>query len=81
MDKEEFADLHGLRVRLDQEAGPFRRCAVGQECETASQTAIVSPGVGPHIAQLKCADCGRHLSWIGRTHLEALRASQRRGAA
>ena len=26
-------------------------------------------GQGPHLAQLVCQDCGRHLQWVGRSAL------------
>jgi hypothetical protein len=54
-----FADL---RVDLG------RSCAVCSEV----QLAIISPGVGPHAAQLRCAICGSHRQWFPRAAVDFL---------
>lgn len=54
-----FADL---RVDLG------RSCAVCNE----NQLAVISPGAGPHAAQLCCAICGAHRRWFPKTALDFL---------
>lgn len=77
---EPYARLQGKRVALSGDAGPFAmRCPLTQECTTRTGQVrggegVVSPGSGPHLASVRCATCGRHLSWIGRAHLDALAA-------
>lgn len=73
MDTTSYADLHGVKIKLDQTSGPFRRCAFGQECEASAQVGVIRPGIGPHVASLRCFTCGRHLSWVGKAQLDALR--------
>jgi hypothetical protein len=53
------------RLVCDQPAGVFRACGCGGFLFT------VSPGVGPHVAQLVCDDCGRGGRWLSRAHFGA----------
>jgi hypothetical protein len=32
-----------------------------------SENLEIGKGAGPHIAQLKCADCNRHIQWISKS--------------
>ena len=41
-----------------------RRCP-----DHPDQPPIIVEGNGPHIAELVCADCERHLQWVGRSAL------------
>jgi hypothetical protein len=49
----------------DQPAGVFRACNCGGILFT------VSPGVGPHVAQLVCDACSRGGRWLSRGHFGA----------
>lgn len=46
----------------DQPAGVFRACNCGGILFT------VSPGIGPHVAQLVCDACSRGGRWLSRQH-------------
>jgi hypothetical protein len=46
--------LDGLRLSLEG--------AYAQQCH--NNIAIVHAGKGPHAAELRCADCGKHCGWL-----------------
>jgi hypothetical protein len=48
--------LAGLRLRLE---GEYAHGCCKNE-------AIVHAGKGPHAAELRCADCGKHCGWLPR---------------
>src|SRR5262245_49327993 len=52
----EVSPLNGLRLRLE---GKYARGC-------CKNVAIVHAGNGPHAAELRCADCGRHCGWLPR---------------
>jgi hypothetical protein len=49
----------------DMPNGVFRPCSCGEILFT------VSPGVGPHVAQLICDACSRGGRWLSRAHFGA----------
>jgi hypothetical protein len=51
-------DLFGEETGTAVEANP--------PCKCGSKLALVCSGKGPHVAQLRCASCGRHIRWISR---------------
>ena len=55
----------GEQLVCDQPNGLFRSCGCGGLLFT------VSPGVGPHCAQLVCDGCGRGGRWLSRGHFGA----------
>ena len=67
MAHDDYGRLRGERIALAGEHGPFRHCPA-----CGSQSGLIGGGAGPHLASLKCTDCGAHISWIGRAHLDAL---------
>ena len=72
MAQNNYVSLVGRRVRLKPGAnGPFRAC---YHCE--GRLGIIGKGISSHPGQLSCDSCGRHLSWLGAKHLEALLASE-----
>jgi hypothetical protein len=44
--------LHGLIVH------------VRDACKCGATTATIGAGAGPHIASLRCIDCGAHRGWL-----------------
>lgn len=66
-----YAPIIGQSVVLSLTRGPFRSCVCG------STLGIVGVGISTHPGHLKCAKCGKHLSWIGRSHMDALLAAHR----
>ncbi len=77
MAQDTYVSLVGRPVALEGTTGPFRACPY-----CVSHRGIVAPGAGPHIAAINCAQCERHLSWLGRDHLDAMAAQKwDRGAA
>lgn len=79
MAQNSFACLHGISVQLSGKTGPFRSCPYdGNGTGTGTVNFI---GGNPHQAQVVCATCGMHVSWLGRDHLQAMMASQGKGAA
>lgn len=67
-----YARLAGQSVELSEVSGPFRPC---RHC--GGKTAYVGKGTGPHAAQLRCATCDTHASWLSRDHLAAMAAARR----
>jgi hypothetical protein len=59
-----------LRVRLNQ---PLKDC-----CDNV---AIVTPGKGPHAAELRCAGCDAHRGWLAKTALDFIIETSRRHGA
>jgi hypothetical protein len=53
------------QISCDLPTGLFRPCACGGILFT------VSPGVGPHVAQLVCDACSRGGRWLSRGHFGA----------
>jgi hypothetical protein len=78
MAQNNFDCLHGTSVRLSEKSGPFQSC---RYCihESRNSGTVLFIGGNPHHAQIVCADCGMHVSWLGRNHLEAMLA-QSKGA-
>jgi len=70
MAQNRLARIVGERVALAGQAGAFRTCP---ECEGAS--GIVRQGAGPHLAALRCAECGRHISWLSEASVIAIGAA------
>lgn len=69
-----YAPILGQAVALDPSpyaTGPFRTCVCG------SALGVIGIGISTHPGHLKCAKCGKHLSWIGRSHMDALLAAHR----
>jgi hypothetical protein len=64
-----YASLYGTAVSLAATSGPFQQC---RRCGSAVGT--VGPGISTHPGHLSCAKCGKHISWLGHTHMEALKA-------
>jgi len=52
-------------IICDAPAGVFRPCRCGSVLFT------VMPGVGPHVAQLRCDSCGVGGRWLSRAHFGA----------
>lgn len=83
MAQKNYAPLVGSKVGLNPTLGaqgPFRSCGCG------STIGVIGKGISTHPGQLSCDACGRHLSWIGAAHMDALMASRgfapkKRGAA
>lgn len=67
MAQERYAPLVGTWVQLEGQEGPFREC---RYCGGTSAKVVF--GIGPHVGGLRCARCERHLSWIGKSHMDAL---------
>lgn len=43
----------------------------GRTCSTTcSDVAVITPGKGPHIGQLRCADCGGPRGWLNKTQAD-----------
>lgn len=57
----------GDRLVCTEEAGVFRPC---QYC--GSKTFIVGPGVGKHVAQMRCGGCNRGGRWLGAAYLKEI---------
>ena len=53
------------KLTCNHPTGVFRACGCG------GITFTVSPGIGPHCAQLVCDDCGRGGRWLSRAHFGA----------
>ncbi len=54
----------GDRLVCHEESGIFKACRCG------SLLIAVSPGVGPHLAQLVCEGCGAKGRWLSRFYME-----------
>lgn len=65
-----YAPILGMQVALSGMAGPFPVC---HHCN--GRTGVVGKGILTHPGHLKCAQCSKHLSWIGASHMDALLAS------
>jgi hypothetical protein len=50
----EDSPLNGLRLSLEGE--------YAKQCH--KNIAVVHAGKGPHAAELRCADCGKHCGWL-----------------
>ncbi len=70
MAQDKYAAVRGMKVATGGKNGPFQAC---RRCD--SREGIVGPGISTHPGHLMCAGCGRHLSWIGASHMDALLAS------
>jgi hypothetical protein len=55
--------VRGERVECAAPAGLFRPCGCG------STRFHIGPGAGPHIASLRCDDCGVGGRWLSKRHL------------
>jgi hypothetical protein len=66
MTDDQFPELDRTTVRLDRSTDRERPC-----CQNL---ATVHPGVGPHGAALRCANCGRHRGWLPKQATEFLKA-------
>jgi hypothetical protein len=44
---------------------PCKRCGM--------ITAVISPGCGPHLFELRCAQCGMGLGWLSRSAAERIK--------
>jgi hypothetical protein len=53
--------LIGRAVTMDT---PCRACG--------SATALIGPGGGPHLGELRCSSCNKHRQWIGRSSYTAI---------
>jgi hypothetical protein len=61
--------LLGIKVQLDRTCDGLRPC-----CKKAGGCIGVSrDGAGPHAFGLRCERCDRHVGWLGRRAVEALR--------
>lgn len=77
MAQNSFTCLHGTSVKLDGKTGPFRECPY----DGALTGTVNFIGGNPHHAQITCATCGMHVSWLGRDHLQAMMATHGKGEA
>lgn len=75
MAQNDYARLAGEHVALSGDAGPFRLCPA-----CGNDEGVVGSGCGPHLAAVACLHCDMHISWLGRSHLDAILAKTR-GAA
>jgi hypothetical protein len=53
------------RIICDQPDGVFRNCKCGGKLFT------IMPGIGPHVAQLRCEVCNLGGRWLSRNHFGA----------
>lgn len=67
------ACLHGTTVQLSGKSGPFRLCP-----HDGGSVGTVNLIAGnPHHAQVICASCQMHVSWLSAAHLDAMAAQGR----
>ena len=59
-----------LRVRLDH---PLKTCC--------NNVAVITPGTGPHAAQLRCAECDAHRGWLPKQAFDFILENSRRYGA
>jgi hypothetical protein len=69
MASDKYAPVIGTKVALSGLAGPFPVC---HHCN--GRTGVIGKGILTHPGHLKCDQCGKHLSWIGASHMDALLA-------
>src|SRR5262245_30327841 len=48
--------LNGLKLKLDRKVDDEKGCC--------RNFAVVHAGKGPHVAELRCANCGAHRGWL-----------------
>ena len=65
-----YAPIIGTHVALRGDGGTFPVCG---RCR--SREGIIGKGIFTHPGHLRCACCGKHLSWVGASHMDALLAS------
>ena len=46
-------------------------------CQCGSHEFRIEPGQGPHLAGLRCSNCGIHAGWLPRETYEAYRKAGR----
>ena len=73
MARNSYACLHGSTVQLSGKTGPFRLCPH----DGGSTGTVNLIGGNPHHAQVVCAACNMHVSWLSRDHLDAMLAQKR----
>src|SRR5262245_48515596 len=52
----EASSLSGLKLKLERKVDREKSCC--------RNFAVVHAGKGPHIAELRCANCGAHRGWL-----------------
>jgi hypothetical protein len=59
---------HDLFGATPEERDPLVGLAVQlpDTCRCGANVARIGPPVGPHLAELRCASCGRHRGWLPR---------------
>jgi hypothetical protein len=58
--------LNGLKVKLARDIDKIKPCC--------SNLAVIRPGKGPHIGQLRCACCDRQRGWLSKATADWLLA-------
>jgi hypothetical protein len=63
-----MANLVGLHIKLSR--------TIEVPCGECGETAVmIGPGVGPHVASLRCTCCDRHRGWLPKPAANFLDAS------
>lgn len=70
MAQDSYADLVGRTVSLNDTKGPLKPCLY-----CGGRHAEITAGTATHAAGLRCTACGRHIGWLGKRHLDAIRAA------
>jgi hypothetical protein len=65
-----FGITPALRVRLDH---PHKTC-----CDNV---AVITPGKGPHAAELRCVGCDAHRAWLSKQAFDSILENSRRYGA
>ena len=55
-----MSELIGIKVRLNQ------------QCRCGETVLVVGPQNGPHIAELTCSSCSRHVKWLSKRDAAAV---------
>ena len=55
-----MSELVGVKVRLSQ------------QCRCGETVLVVGPKNGPHIAELACSSCSRHVKWLSKRDAAAV---------
>jgi hypothetical protein len=54
----------GHKIKLDRHIDRERPCC--------RNICVISPGKGPHAAELRCADCDQHRGWLNKLAISLL---------